>query len=231
MIWKRPGGTYGETPQPETPYQRAAQVWDDRMGSARVQANNWRLMAFGSFALTVLVSVALIWISGQSRVTPYVIEVDALGEVRAVGPANATYEPSDAQIALHLATFIRNVRGVSIDPVVVRHNWLAAYDATTSQAAQTLNEYATANDPFADIGQRSVAVDVASVVRAGPASFTVRWVERVYRQGSLATTEHFTAVLSIVIEAPRDAETLSKNPLGVYVHGLNWSQDLSPEEN
>ena len=34
-----------------TPYQKAAQVWDERIGSARVQAHNWRLMALGSLAL------------------------------------------------------------------------------------------------------------------------------------------------------------------------------------
>jgi type IV secretory pathway TrbF-like protein len=34
-----------------TPYQKAAQVWDERIGSARVQAKNWRLIAFGSLIL------------------------------------------------------------------------------------------------------------------------------------------------------------------------------------
>src|SRR3546814_3308322 len=42
---------YGQTPEPVTPYQKAAQLWDERIGSARVQARNWRLMAFGSLAL------------------------------------------------------------------------------------------------------------------------------------------------------------------------------------
>ncbi len=231
MVWRRAGETYGATPEPATPYQRAAQIWDDRMGSARVQARNWRLMAFGSFVLAAGLCAALVWMSAQSRVAPYVIEVDALGEVRAVGPAEEHYVPTDAQIAHQLATFIRNVRGVSIDPVVVRLNWLAAYDYVTSEAAQTLNEYASEHDPFAEIGQRSVSVDVTSVVRAGPDSFTVRWTERAFRQGSLESTTRYTAVLSIVITPPRDAETLRKNPLGVYVHGLNWSQDLVPEES
>jgi type IV secretory pathway TrbF-like protein len=45
-----------QIPEPETPYQRAAQVWDDRIGSARVQAKNWRLMAFGSLALSAALS-------------------------------------------------------------------------------------------------------------------------------------------------------------------------------
>ena len=47
MTFKRAGLRYGETPEPVTPYQKAAQVWDERIGSARVQAHNWRLMALG----------------------------------------------------------------------------------------------------------------------------------------------------------------------------------------
>jgi type IV secretion system protein TrbF len=37
-MFRRPNIRYGKTPEPETPYQRAGQVWDERIGSARVQA-------------------------------------------------------------------------------------------------------------------------------------------------------------------------------------------------
>lgn len=47
-IFKRPSTRYGKTPQSETPYQKAGQVWDERIGSARMQARNWRLIAFGN---------------------------------------------------------------------------------------------------------------------------------------------------------------------------------------
>src|SRR3546814_11131070 len=58
----------GRTPEPATPYQRAGQMWDERIGSARVQARNWRLMAFGGLFLTTGLSSALVWQSMQSRV-------------------------------------------------------------------------------------------------------------------------------------------------------------------
>ena len=51
MQFRRASARYGRTPEPETPYQKAAQVWDDRIGSARVQARNWRLIAFGNLIL------------------------------------------------------------------------------------------------------------------------------------------------------------------------------------
>ena len=43
MLFKRPIQRYGTTPEPVTPYQKAAQLWDERIGSARVQARNWQL--------------------------------------------------------------------------------------------------------------------------------------------------------------------------------------------
>ncbi len=212
---------------PETPYQKAAQIWDDRIGSARVQAKNWRLAAFGAMGLTFFMTAGLIWQSAQARVTPYVIEIDERGGVRAIGPVQANFQASDAQIANQLARFISNVRGVSIDPVVLRQNWLEAYNYATDQAAITLNVYARDNDPFADIGQRSVTVDVTSIVRSSEDSFEIRWRETKFRGGALIGAQTYTAMLSIIFETPRDAQTLHNNPLGLYVHGLNWSKDLT----
>jgi type IV secretion system protein TrbF len=99
MFFKRSVQRYGRTPLPETPYQRAGQLWDERIGSARVQARNWRLMAFGCLFLTAGTSAGLAWQSLQSRVVPYVVEVDRLGEARAVQPADVAYRPTDPQVA------------------------------------------------------------------------------------------------------------------------------------
>lgn len=230
MRFKRPQVRYADTPQPATPYQAAEQVWDERIGSARVQARNWRLMAFGCLVLALLMAAGLIWRSAQSIVTPYVVEVDHGGQVRAVGEAATPYRANDAQIAHHLARFLTLVRSLSIDPVVVRQNWLDAYDYTTDRGAAVLNEYARANDPFARIGRETVTVQINSVVRASEASFQVRWTERRYVNGAAAGVERWTAVVSIVLQTPRTEERLRRNPLGIYVTGLSWSRELDSTE-
>jgi type IV secretion system protein VirB5 len=120
---------------------------------------------------------------------------------------------------------VKNTRSISIDPVVVRQNWLKAYAYATDRAAATLNDYARDNDPFAEVGRRSVSVDVTSVVRASDDSFTVRWRETAYRNGAEVGQSTHTGVFSIVIDPPRTEEALRANPLGLYVHGLNWSKD------
>jgi type IV secretion system protein VirB5 len=228
MVFKRPVQRYGRTPQPETPYQRAGQLWDERIGSARVQAKNWRLAAFVALAMSAGLAGALAWQSAQSRVTPYVVEVDRLGEARAVSPVAAGYRPTDPQVAWHLARFIRNVRAVPTDPVLVREQWLQAYDFVTKRGAVFLSEYARASDPFARIGERSVSVQVTSVVRASPTSFQVKWQEQAFERGSLASTQRWTALLTVDERTPRDAEVLRRNPLGLYVDAIDWTRELEP---
>jgi type IV secretion system protein TrbF len=229
MRFRRSPLRYSDTPVPVTPYQAAARAWDERIGSARVQAKNWRLMAFCCLGLALVMSGGLVWRAGQSIVTPYVVEVDTAGQIRAVGEAAMPYRATDAQIAFHLAHFITNVRSLAIDPVIVRQSWLEAYGYTTDQGAATLNDYARANDPFARVGQTSVAVEITSVVRASESSFQVRWIERSYAHGALASTERWTAILSIVIQPPRTEQHLRRNPLGIYVNGLSWSKELGAE--
>ena len=226
-LFKRPAVHYGKTPQPETPYQRASQVWDERIGSARVQARNWRLMAFGSLILSVGFASALVWQSARGTVVPWVVQVDNLGQAQTVAPANADYRPTDPQIAFHLGRFIEQVRAIPADAIIVRQNWLRAYEWTTDRGAAALNDYARANDPFAKVGRQQVAVEVSSVIRASPNSFRVAWTERHFENGQLSTTERWTAILTIVIQPPRDAERLRANPLGIYVNAISWSREMS----
>ncbi|MBN9787658.1 MULTISPECIES: conjugal transfer protein TrbF [Bacteria] len=225
-MFKRPATHYGKSPQPETPYQRAAQVWDDRIGSARVQARNWRFMAFGSLALSAGLSAALVWQSTSGSIVPWVVQVDKLGQAQAVAPAVADYRPTDPQIAFHLARFIEQVRAIPADAIIVRQNWLRAYEFTTQAGALALNDYARANDPFTKVGKQQIAIEVSSVIRASPDSFRVAWIERRYQDGSLASTERWSAILTVVVQTPRDPEKLRANPLGIYVNAINWSKEL-----
>jgi type IV secretory pathway TrbF-like protein len=225
-MFKRPSVRYGRTPEPETPYQKAAQAWDERIGSARVQAKNWRLMALGELAVIVGLAGALIWQSARGTVVPWVVQVDRLGQAQAVAPAVADFRPTDPQIAWHLARFIEQVRSIPADPIIVRQNWLRAYDFTTDRGALALNDYARANDPFGKVGRTQVSVEVSSVIRASDDSFRVAWVERTFENGQLAKTERWTAILTLVVQPPRDAERLRKNPLGIFIHAINWSREL-----
>ncbi|MBX8827926.1 VirB8/TrbF family protein, partial [Ochrobactrum sp. SFR4] len=72
-----------------------------------------------------------------------------------------------------------------------------------------------------------VTVEVSSVIRASPDSFRVAWTERHYENGQLSSTQRWTAILTIVVQPPRNAERLKSNPLGIYVNAISWSREMS----
>ena len=99
-MFRRPTIRYGQTPEPTTPYQRAAQQWDDRIGSARVQAKNWRLAFFGALALSGGLSAGLVWQSARGHIVPWVVQVDRppprraiarpIRKLRSISPASSS---------------------------------------------------------------------------------------------------------------------------------------------
>ena len=108
----------------------------------------------------------------------------------------------------------------------MRESWLSAYDFATERASLFLGEYARTSNPFADVGRRTVSVQVTSVVRASDNSFQVKWTEQEYERGSLTGTSRWTAILTVKMQPPRTADVLRKNPLGLYVDAIDWSQEL-----
>ena len=207
-------------PRPIHLQDRALHAGHDHAGA------EGRIMAFGALILSAGFASALVWQSARGTVVPWVVQVDNLGQSQAVAPAVADYRPTDPQIAFHLGRFIEQTRSIPSDAIIVRQNWLRAYEFTTDRGAATLNDYARANDPFTKVGRQQIAVEVSSVIRASNDSFRVAWTERHYENGQLSTTERWTAILTIVIQTPRDAERLRANPLGIYVNAINWSKEL-----
>ncbi len=172
----------------------------------------------------------LVWRSAQSIVTPYVIEVDQSGQVRAVGEAATPYRPADGadrappgalRDAGALAVY-RSHRGAA--KLAGR---LRLHHRQRRGGAQRLRQQERS---FRPCWPRVGDARITSVVRASDASFNVRWTEQRFINGAPAGTERWNAVLSTVLQTPRTEQRLRKNPLGIYVNGLSWSRELDSSE-
>src|SRR5690606_28051090 len=146
LSWAGRSSRLSRTPEPETPYRKAQELWDRRMGASLAEAGAWRMAAVLMLALAACLAAGVVTLALRPAAVPFVIEASETGEARLLGPAMSDYEPSDAQLSWHLARFIEMVRGLPSDPVVVRRNWLRAYDWATQGGAQVLNAMAKADD-------------------------------------------------------------------------------------
>ena len=227
MIFRRPSTRYGQTPAAETAYTRAASEWDARLGSARVQASNWRLIAFGELLVIAGLVGAYVHLAERGTIEPWVVQIDKTGAVQAVAPAADAYKPTDAQIAYHLGRWIQNVRSLSMDAIIVRQAWLEAFALSAGGATNRLKEHARENDPFARVGTVAVSVEIVSVVRQSPDTFQVRWKETRFEHGAKAAEERWTALLTTTHRKPRTPDALRTNPLGIYVIEFSWSREMA----
>ena len=108
----------------------------------------------------------------------------------------------------------------------MRQAWLDAYDAITSHAKPELDAFAQSADPFGHIGHRAVTVDVTSVVRASDRSFRIAWAEHPFEEGAALPPQRWSAILTVVIQTPHTEARLRKNPLGIFIDAIAWSQEL-----
>src|SRR3546814_6319837 len=84
MAFRRSATHYGDTSAAVTPYQKAAQAWDDRIGSSRVQAKNWRTAAFLSLGMSLAMAGGLVWQAGRSTITPWVRSEEHTSELQSL---------------------------------------------------------------------------------------------------------------------------------------------------
>ena len=81
--------------EPDTPYKRARQEWDRRMGAAVISARAWRMMAMAGLALSAGLAIALTIVALQSRTFVHVVEVSPEGQVLNVRAASGEWRANE----------------------------------------------------------------------------------------------------------------------------------------
>jgi type IV secretory pathway TrbF-like protein len=213
----------------ETPYLRARQEWDLRMGSAVVQAKNWRLATFASLASVLASSVGMIYLGAQPKAVPHIIEVDRLGAASYHGPVGQSdYVPTEAVITYHLRRFVEDTREISSDLAVLKRNWLDAYTLLTPRGGNMLSAFVQKpeNDPFRRAQEERVTVEILSAVRAAGDTWQIDWRESSWDKGGspLGAPVIWRAMLRTVVALPKTAEAMRNNPIGLYIDELHWDR-------
>ena len=205
---------------------------------------NWQVAAFVLAGVVAVEALAMIGLARAARVVPYVVRVDQLGRVDAVGPASPIRDPDATLVASQLADFIRSVRtvlplaAVSAQAALLRHGYAFA----TPDAAGFLNGYLSdpAHDPRV-LGTRLIReVEVTSALRVpegttgrkrsadggGGQTWRLQWTEtdRPTQLGDSTATTAWEGYLTLRIAPPTSAESVQENPLGLFITSIAWTR-------
>lgn len=221
--FRKPPRAYAAEPA-DTPFARAQQAWDRRMGSAVNTAHMWRTVSGGLAVLLAMSIGAFTVIALQKRTYVHVVEVSPNGAVLSVQPVSDHYTPSDAQVSYFLGHFVRLVREIPTDGVVLRQNWFEAYRFLAPQAAQHLNDLAREDDPFAQLGTTARTAMITSVVQRSEHTWQVSWIEAMHGADARGM-QNFTGLFTVRFDQPRNADALMHNPLGLFITEFSMSPE------
>jgi len=213
----------------ETPYLRAAQQWDYRIGDARAQARNWRLMAFSSIFIAGIFAVGFAYEATRIKVAAYYVPVDEIGRPGHVELVGNVYTPSNAAIIYFLSEWTRTMFAKPTDPIVAREDLLKDFSVLRGNAATSMNQWASANDPMKDLGHVARTVAINAVLQRSDQSWQVDWTESTFTDGSKSNDVKYTGLFTVETVPPTNQSELLANPLGLHITAINWSREgVSP---
>lgn len=213
-----------------SPWLAAQREYSDRYGSHVKQAHNWRLAAFGTIGVCLVLAGGVVWQAGQSKVVPYVVEVDRLGRAVAVSPADQASMPNQQVILATLSEFIWRIRTAMPSAPAMNANVKQAYAYVDngSQAFDYLNAYfAKRLYPWQQANPGVVrTVQVTSVLPLAKDTYQVDWTETDtgYSNGAAPVAATYKAIVGITVVPPTTAAEILQNPLGIYVKSITWSK-------
>ncbi len=215
------------SPQDAGIHQLARQRWQDESAKYVYERNIWQKVAFVSLGVNILAVLGMAWVGSQTKIIPYVVEVDKLGAAAAVQRVDTPMVANAATIKAHLARWIENTRSVFTDVAAEKRAVNQAYSAVNNNgpAYAMLNEYFTENQPFKRAANESVTVSVESVQPISEKTWRIEWQEdHRDRNGGLTSHQEQQATVTLVINPPTDEATILVNPLGIYIDSFSWSQ-------
>ena len=164
----------------------------------------------------------------QSKVVPYVVQVDRLGKALAVGRADRADAIPERIIQAEIANVIVNWRSVTAD-IGLQQKMVRSLSAHLTGAAKGMvKSWYETNSPY----ERAQKVLVDVVIKGIPLpvsqdSWRIEWRETVRNHSGVAIgTTAYEATLAVRIVPPKTDAQIMKNPAGVYVTSISAAKLL-----
>jgi type IV secretory pathway TrbF-like protein len=213
----------------DTPYKRARQEWDERMGNAVIQARNWRLATFVTLFALIFAIAGLAYVGSKPKSLPYVVEIDKLGAATfrgELGQQLRDFKPSDVQVKYHLNRFVHGVRTVSSDAKVTKQFWTEAFAMCTERCGRMLTTYvAGAGNPVKRAEIETVHIEIVAEVQVSAGTWQVDWREKSWDlNGNFNHEVVWRGMFHVQLRPPTGVEDLRQNPIGLYIDEFHWDR-------
>lgn len=211
----------------KNPYLNARREWDERYGDSIARARAWRYAAFGMIGIAALAVTGIAWIGSQSKVKPFVVALDGIGNPIAMAQPVGGSAVSQRVIEAQVANLIWNARTQLADQGAQKVLLDRVYSMLNTDASAYLNDYFKLHSPFSGDGI-TTNVEISSILPLSKDSFQVNWKESKFNTSQPMGSSLWKANVTVAVDAALadKPQVMISNPLGIYVKSISWTQVL-----
>ena len=209
-------------------FLRGKAAWNDMYGSV-VERNRKYFAACILLSIALLASISsLAYMSSQSKIQPYIVQVGRNGDIVDVSSANKAPDITENIVKYFLQQFIINIRSISGDNIVEKNMLAKVYAsvniANNNNAMGMVKSYIQGNNPFVLNSQFTNQINIESIFPVSKDTYQISWEEnKRSTDGRLISKTYYTGQLSYKL-SPSTPENYKFNPFGIYITNITWSQ-------
>lgn len=213
------------------PYLAARLEWNERYGSFISSKQTAWSFAGVCLLVAVIAVLGVVYIGSQSKAIPYVVAVDEIGRPTAVGRADMASKADPRVIKAELGSFFADTFTVMADGAAQKQAIARVYAhiSNASPAFKNMNEYYQdqKNNPFQRAATETVSIAIRSIIQTTEKTWQVEWSEKIRnRSGEPMGERRMKGAVTLSVVPPTNELTIMKNPLGIYVQNISWSQQF-----
>ena len=213
---------YAPVAEIETPWKRAKQTWDNRLGKAWREGHYWMYAFFLTLAFLVWSEYTHKQLAQARAARPieiFYVAMDANGIGTVLGKAPLQTTPGKAAMEARVRRFLTLTRGKVLDPVAVAKAWKDdLYQWVTPRGAQLLNEWAQERKPALHNPKVSIAVEITRLLVKNDHTYDVWWTEtKRNHHNTREEVSHWSGNYTVKVDKPKDERQLLANETGVFV--------------
>lgn len=191
------------------------------------KAQMW-VVCLGLLALCIVELVVITVLALSTKTVPYIVEVDAKGEVRLVGQVmSEEWSLTDSMIKGGLQDFLEDLRQIPSDREVFLSQMTRLESRVTGAGRVHLDKLMKRDAPHELFGVERRFTRIETMVRMQQKdTWRVTWREEILApDGTPKGSESFLGEFVVRIQAPETIKDTQANPLGVFIDYLTVQEN------
>ena len=214
-------------------YEEAKREYIDTHMDMAVALHSWKLIAFGSMAVTFVSVIIVFYLATRSSLIPYVIETDETGNAKGINIATQkVYDVTEQNKEYHLREFLKRFRNISSDVYVVNNLYMTNTYYLTMAARRKYDKTIkdeNVTELFKEGFTRQIDISSLNKLQSNSqkvSSYQIRWKEETFADtGELVKQKRYSGIFTLEIDPPKNIESLTANPLGIKIKDFSISLD------